>query len=185
MADPELVRVMDYILNRCDERSIDPIAAAVVRRRRELAMFGGTAAMPDPKKMTQEIQGQINAGASIEGMRETVRNMAIRIIRREAPELTDDQVAELTEAWIPGPGQGSELPPDLIMEMTDQFVRFSTGAMTEDEDKKLRGEMGAWPDRYWKAFPGVIKIIVKDYLNGEYNEKAYRSKLAAALSFKK
>jgi hypothetical protein len=69
------------------------------------------------------------------------------------------------------------------MEMTDQFVRFSTGAMAEDEDKKLRGDLGAWPDRYWKAFPGVIKIIVKDYLNGEYNEKAYRAKLAAALSF--
>jgi hypothetical protein len=68
--------------------------------------------------------------------------------------------------------------------MADQVVRFSTGAMSETEEGKLRGELGAWPDRYWKAFPEVVKIIIKDYLNGEFNEKAYRAKLAAALSFK-
>jgi hypothetical protein len=174
---------MDYILNRCDEQAIEAVAAAVVRRRRELAMFGGAANLPDAKKMARDLSAQINAGASIEGMRETVRNMAVRIIRREAPELTDEQVAELTNAWIPGGGR--ELPAELLLEMVDQFVSFSTGSMGAAEDKKLRDEMGAWPDRYWKAFPGAVKLIVKDYLNGEINEKTYRSKVAAALSFGK
>jgi hypothetical protein len=180
MPNPELVRVMDYILNRCDEQAIDAVAAAVVRRRRELAMFGG-ANLPDAKKTARDISARINAGASIEGMRETVRDMAVRIIRREAPELTDGQVAELTDAWIPGGGR--ELPAELLLEMVDQFVSFSSGSMSAAEDKKLRDELGAWPERYWKAFPGAVKLIVKDYLNGEINEKAYRSKVAAALSF--
>jgi hypothetical protein len=185
MANPELVRVMDYILNRCDEKAIDAVAAAVVRRRRELAMFGGNANLPDTKKMARELSGQINAAANIDGLRETVRNMAVRIIRREAPELTEEQIAVLTAAWIPGrtashaPGP----PPDMLLEMADQFVSFSTGSMSETEDKKLRNEMGAWPERYWKAFPEVIRLIVRDYLDGEINEKAYRSKIAAALSF--
>lgn len=185
MANSELVRVLDYILNRCDEKSIDAIAAAVVRRRRELAMFG--ANLPDPKKMAREISGQINTGASVEGMRETVRNMAVKIIRQEAPELTDKQIAELTSAWIPegsrSAGNDSELPSDMLLEMIDQFVNYSSGRMTGAEDKKLRKELGVWPERYWKAFPEVIKLIIKDYLNGEINEKAYRSKIAAALSF--
>ncbi|MDR2663713.1 MAG: hypothetical protein LBC31_12025 [Treponema sp.] len=181
MSNPELVRVMDYILNRCDEQAIDAVAAAVVRRRRELAMFGGAANLPDAKKTARDLSGRINAGASIEGMRETVRDMAVRIIRREAPELTDEQIAELTDAWIPRGGR--ELPAELLLEMVDQFVGFSTGSMSAAEDKKLRDEMGAWPERYWKAFPGAVKMIVKDYLNGEINEKAYRSKVAAALSF--
>ena len=182
MADSELVRVMDYILNRCDEKAIDAVAAAVVRRRRDLAMFG--ANMPDPKRMAREISGQINAGASIEGLRETVRNMAVRIIRQEAPELTDKQIAELTAAWIPGSGSNTagNVPPDMLLEMIDQFVSFSSGTMSSTEDKKLRKELGVWPERYWKAFPEVIKIIIKDYLNGEINEKVYRSKIATALS---
>jgi hypothetical protein len=186
MANSELVRVMDFILNRCDERSIDAVAAAVVRRRRELAMFGGASNLPDPHKMAAEISGQVNMGASIEGLRETVRDMAVRIIRKEAPELTDDQIAELTAAWIPGsPESGSKnLPPDMLIEMTDNFVNFSTGRMSEGEDKRLRSELGAWPERYWKAFPQVIKLIIKDLLDGEITEGEYRSKLAAALAFK-
>jgi hypothetical protein len=189
MANPELVRVMDYILNRCDEQAIEAVAAAVVRRRRELAMFGGAANLPDPKKMARELSGQINMGASLEGLRETVRNMAVRIIRQEAPELGDEQIAQLTAAWVPegGPSarashEGSDMPPGMLLEMADQFVRFSSGVMPQGEDRQLRAELGAWPERYWKAFPGVVKIIIKDYLDGEINEKAYRSKIAAALS---
>jgi hypothetical protein len=186
MADPELVRVMDYILNRCDEGAIDAVSAAVVRRRRELAMFGGAANLPDPRKMAREISGQVNAGANIDGLRETVRNMAVRIIRKEAPELTDEQIAELTAAWIPGGGESADeknIPPDMLLEMVDQFVNYSTGRMNEDEDKRLRSGLGAWPERYWKAFPQVIKLIIKDLLDGEITEGEYRSKLAAALSF--
>jgi len=189
MANSELVRVMDYILNRCDKKSIDAVAAAVVRRRRELEMFGDN--LPDPKRMARELAGQVNAGASIEGMRETVRNMAVRIIRQEAPELTDEQIAELTAAWIPGSSPGSRLPGspvndvphDMLLEMIDQFVRYSSGQMSEADNKKLRKEMGAWPERYWKSFPEVVKLIIKDYLNGEIGEKAYRAKIATALSF--
>ena len=189
MASSELVRVLDYILNRCDKKSIEAVAAAVVRRRRELDMFGDN--LPDPKRMARELAGQVNMGASIEGMRETVRNMAVRIIRQEAPELTDEQIAELTAAWIPGSSSDSrlpgnslgEVPHDMLLEMIDQFVRYSSGQMSEADNKKLRKEMGVWTERYWKAFPEVIKIIIKDYLNGEIGEKTYRAKIAAALSF--
>ena len=182
MANSELVRVMDYILNRCDRKSIEAVAAAVVRRRRELDMFGDS--MPDPKKMARELSGQINAGASIEGMRETVRNMAVRIIRQEAPELTDEQIAELTAAWIPdrsSPSSGN-VPPEMLLEMIEQFVSFSTGRMSQADDKKLRNELGVWTERYWKAFPEVVRMIIKDYLNGEMGEKEFRGKIAASLS---
>ena len=185
MANSELVRVMDYILNRCDKKSIEAVAAAVVRRRRELGMFGDS--LPDPKKMARDISSQINMGASIDGMRETVRNMAVRIIRQEAPELTDEQIAELTAAWIPDPRQGESaagsVPREMLLEMIDHFVRFSSGQMSAADDAKLRRDLGAWPERYWKAFPEVVKMIIKDYLNGEIGEKTYRSKIAAALSF--
>jgi len=183
VANPELVRVMDYILNRCDEKSIDAVAAAVVRRRRDLAMFGGAANLPDPKAMARELSGQINTGASMKGLRDAVREMAVKIIRQEAPELNEEQIVSLTSAWIPDKDShlSDELPPDMLLEMVDQFVSFSTGSMSNAENNKLRKEIGPWPERYWKAFPEVVKLIIKEYLDGEINEKAYRSKIAAAL----
>jgi hypothetical protein len=186
MADPELVQVLDYILNRCDEKAIDAVAAAVVRRRRDLALFGGTGKLPDPQKMARDLAGQINTGASIEGLTDTVRSMAERIIRREAPELGDQEIAELTRAWIPGEKTGEEpgerLPRDLLAAMTAQFVSFSLGRMGEGEDRELRSSLGAWPDRYWKAFPPVIRRIIKDFLRGEMTEGEFNTQLKTALA---
>jgi hypothetical protein len=186
MADPELVRVLDYILNRCDEKNIEAVAAAVVRRRRDLTMFGGAKNLPDPEKLARELVPQINTSATINGMKEMVRSMALRIIKQEAPELTEEQAAELTRTWIPGPKSGEEggreLPGDLLEAMINQFVAFSLGRMGPEEDKNLRAEIGAWPERYWNAFPPVVRLIITDFLNGEFAEGEFRTKLNTALS---
>jgi hypothetical protein len=185
MANPELVKTLDYILNRCDEAAIEAVAAAVVRRRRDLTMFGGAQNLPDPRRMARELSGQINIGASIEGLRESIRAMAVRIIKQEAPELTEDQIDELTRAWIPAPpapDTENRLPRDMLLSMIDQFTAFSQGRMGKAEDAGLREELGAWPERYWKAFPPVVRLIITDYLKGETGEKEFRSKLETALS---
>ena len=191
MGDAELVRVLDYILNRCDEASIDVLAEAVVRRRRDLALFGNTLKMPDPQRFTKELSEKINEGINegVKGLKESVRDMAIRIIRQEAPELTPEQIAELTRTWIPDdpkPGQSanSNMPPDLLRSMIDQFVSFSRGKMSSDEDRRLRDEMNAWPERYWKAFPPVIKSIITEFIKDKISESEFNSKIGIALSGK-
>ncbi|MDR1411600.1 MAG: hypothetical protein LBI91_05305 [Spirochaetaceae bacterium] len=187
MADPELVRVLDYILNRCDEGAIEAVSAAVLRRKRDLAMFGGMEKLPDPKKMAKELASQIDVSATIDGFSGTVRNMAARIIKQEAPELDDGQVEELLRAWVPGaggqrPSAGNAVPAGLLLAMIGQFVAYSQGAMDPAEERGLRSEMGAWPDRYWKSFPQVVQAIVSGYLKGEIDEKEFNVKIGAALS---
>jgi hypothetical protein len=189
MANADLALVLDDILNRCDVNSIEVVSAAVVRRRRDLAMFGGATNIPDPQRMARELSGKINIGSSIEGLKQSVREMTVRIIRQEAPELSDEQVEELTRAWIPGEGEssggsgsGSKLPSDLLGSMIDQFVSFSQGTMSKAEDKKLRDEMDSWPERYWKAFPQVVKSIITDYLKDKITEKEFNSKMGIALA---
>ncbi|MDR2079443.1 MAG: hypothetical protein LBP74_06975 [Treponema sp.] len=181
----ELVRTIDYILNRCDEAAIEVVAEAVVRRRRQLAYFGGSARMPDPGRMAKELAG--SAGATIEGLRETVRDMAARILRREAPELSDEQIEELISSWVPGAGTaatdtGISLPPAALASMIDQFVAFSRGALNAGEEKKLRDEMGPWPRRYWESFPPVVRLIIAGYIKGEMNEKEFKSKIETAIA---
>jgi hypothetical protein len=192
VANPELIRTLDYILNRCDEEAIEAVAAAVVRRRRELTMFGGAVNLPDPHRMAQELSTRLDIGGAIKGLKSSIRDMAVRIIRQEAPDLTDEQVKELTDAWIPdkGPGPAGEipqggasaLPEDLLRSMIGQFVAFSQGAMDPQEDQGLRAELGPWPERYWKAFPPVIRLFITGYLKGETGEKEFLSKVDTALS---
>jgi hypothetical protein len=186
MPNGELARALDYILNRCDEKSIDVVAEAVVRRRRELTMFGGSVNLPDPRRMAADISSQINIGAGIEGLRESIREMAVRIVKQEAPELDDGQIDQLVGTWVPGGGEGSgsKVPPDMLESMIDQFVSFSRGTMNRTEEKGLRDELGSWPDRYWKAFPQVIRLVIRDYLKGEMGEKEFKSRISAALAMR-
>jgi len=193
MASQELVKTLDYILNRCGERDIEAVAAAVVRRRRDIAMFGSMPVAPDPRRLAEEITSQLNIEGNIEGMKNSVRDYAIRIIRQTAPELTDRQIEELTSAWIPESGAGGKkraadagqsIPRDLLASMIDQFVSFSVGRMEEEEDKALRAEIGPWPDKYWKAFPQVIRLLISDFLKGEIDESEFNTRIGLALKMR-
>jgi hypothetical protein len=214
MPNPELLRTLDYILNRCDDEAIEVVAAAVVRRRRDLTLFGGAMNLPDPRNMARELSARIDINGAISGLRASVRDMAARIIRQEAPELSGAQVEALTNAWIPDKAPGSPAgedrgappastlpggtppggtplggtpsggtpPEDLMRSMIGQFVAFSQGTMEKGEDRELRAELGPWPERYWKAFPPVVRLFITDYLKGEINERDFRDKIDTALS---
>jgi hypothetical protein len=166
----------------------------VVRRRRDISLFGSMPVAPDPHAMAKELSSQLNIEGSIEGLKNSVRDYAIRIIRQEAPELTDEQIDALTRTWIPGTGSGktratqkengadnSSIPENMLASMVDQFVSFSIGQMEEEEDEALRREMGPWPDKYWKSFPQVIRLIITDYVKGEITEKEYNTRIGLAL----
>ena len=193
MAARELAQTLDYILNRCNERDIEAVAAAVVRRRRDIAMFGSMPEIPDPRRLAEEISSQLDIGGSIESLKDSVRDYAIRIVRQQAPELTDRQIEELTHAWIPGEQSSSErssgeqgspgqsIPRDLLASMIDQFVSFSLGRMDKKEERALRKDIGSWPDRYWKAFPPVIRSLITDFLKGEMDEEDFNMRIGLAL----
>ena len=195
MASQELVRTLEYILNRCNERDIEAVAAAVIRRRRDIAMFGSMPVAPDPKRMAEELSSQLNIEGNIEGLKNSVRDYAIRIIKQQAPELTEKQIEELTHSWIPerngaagsrkrqgGSALDSAVPRDLLASMIDQFISFSLGRMEEEEDRALRKEMGPWPDKYWKSFPQVIRLLITDFLKGEMDETDFNTRIGLALS---
>jgi hypothetical protein len=64
--------------------------------------------------------------------------------------------------------------------MISQFIAYSLGRMSRVEDQNLRAEMGAWPERYWKAFPQVIRSIISDFLKGEMTEGDFNAKIRTA-----
>jgi hypothetical protein len=199
MANQELVRTLDFILNRCNERDIEAVAAAVVRKRRDIAMSGSMPVAPDPRSFAAELTAQLNIEGNIEGLKNSIRDYAIRIIKQQAPELSEDQIQELTSSWIPerkgavgarkrrgGPSEASKdkLPGDVLASMIDQFVSFSLSRMEEEEDRALRREMGPWPDKYWKSFPQVIRLLITDFLKGEIGENDFNTRIGLALQMR-
>jgi hypothetical protein len=193
MASHELVNALDYILNRCNEQDIEAVAAAVIRRRRDIALYGSMPIAPDPHALAEKLNSQLNIEGSIESLKNSVRDFAIRIIKEQAPELTDTQIEELTCAWIPevknsknktSISQEQSIPRDLLTSMIDQFVSFSLGRMEEEEDYALRNEMGPWPDKYWKVFPQVVRLLITDFLKGEVTEGDFNTRIGLALQMR-
>jgi len=185
MTDSGLLQAIDYILNKSDASTIEVLAEAVVKRRWDMSIFNAVGDMPDPQKMAKEITEKINAGIGIgiEGMRKSIQEMIVRIIREHAPELSESQIDELCAAWMPetGKAKNGDLPANVLLSMIEQFLSFSHGNMKKSEDEDLRKEMGAWPQRYWNTFPPVIRQLISDFLKDKITEKEFRSKTALAL----
>jgi len=188
MKDPGLMQALDYILNQSGDAALEVLAEAVTRRRRDLTIFNAMGGIPDPQTMAKEITEKINTGigGGIEGMRRSVQEMIIKILREHAPELNERQINELCRAWMPGiPGKDDSksgaFPPDVLLSMIEQFISFSHGEMRSSIDKSLRDEIGAWPERYWNAFPPVVRQIITDYLKNKISEKDFKSRIVITL----
>jgi hypothetical protein len=185
MADPGLLQALDYILNHSNEASIEVLAEAVVRRRRNMSVFSVIGDIPDPQRVAEELTQQINAGIGdgIENMRKSVREMIIRIVKEHAPELSSGQIDELCRAWLPGAENEDKgtLSHDVLLSMIEQFISFSHGTMRKSIDDELRGQMGAWPERYWNSFPPVVRQLITDFLKNKITEKDFYSKLGIAI----
>lgn len=96
------MNVLDYVLNRCSLREIDALEAAVERRRKDLASSTGIISL-DPARAARQMSGSVqnSINQSMDSIRNTFREFAANMIRKEAPELTQEQMEELIDSWIP------------------------------------------------------------------------------------
>lgn len=199
--------VLDYVLNRCTLREIDALEAAVERRRRDLTARSGIISL-DPGRAAREMTGAVNKSinVSMDGIRETFRHFAEDVIRKEAPELTDEQMRELVDSWIPqnmslgtdgvtsssqNPSEGKPanyrgltqkglvngVPRDAMFEMVSQFVDYSVGAMPISVEASLRDEIGDWTTLYWKKFPRPLQELIQRFLSGSISAEEFGSLL--------
>ncbi len=192
----ELMAVLDYILNRCTIREIDAVESAVERRRRDFGSGGGATSL-DPARAARSMTESVNAslGASMESIRTTFRQFAGDLIRKEAPELTDEQIADLVDGWIPSGSPANDLPDtgkyrgraqkgrvngiprEALRSMVAQFVDYSVGAMSVSDEAALRDAIGDWTSEYWKKFPQEIQAAIKAFLTGKLSGEEFGEEL--------
>ena len=169
--DEKLYMVVDYILNQAQDQDVEVILKAVKKRYEDRESRGAMGLKPG--RMAREAAGQIDRqmGFSREMIRDTVRDLAKRTIRQNAPELSDRQVEALIDTWVPEPGRGGErkapeVPRDALMVMVEQFLRYSAGEMSASEQMRLEEEIPGWTGKYWERFPPELRRILALYLKG-------------------
>ncbi|CEM62585.1 hypothetical protein DWQ65_07170 [Treponema phagedenis] len=197
--DAAFIAALEYILNKASIKEIDAFEEAVQRRKRSFESFPGLRSLnPEEmaKKMSSSIQKSIDA--SMLGVRNTVRNFAADMLAKEAPELSQEQLENLLDSWIPEApsytaeggtvrhsiakaGKVNGIPADALYGMILQFVSYSIGEMSKEELKELQESMGDWTGVYWKRFPADIQREIKSFLQGEINSGQFRKSIQALL----
>jgi hypothetical protein len=190
----ELEQVLDYILNKADAAEFEVIFKACQRRGRESKAFeslGGEG----PGAMAKRLAGELaeGVGATMESVRGTVRGFVAELVRKNAPEITDEQLAALLDEYAPPPTAGgaearkraapppSGLPPEAILGMVRSFVEYSRGSMAPSRQRELWESSSRWQDEYWAAFPAEIKALVKAFLEGRIDDETFGSGVLSVL----
>lgn len=198
MSRKELEFILDYILNKADSSEFEVIAKACARRSRDQSRFaglGGEGPSAMAQRMSRELQSGV--GASLDSIRELVRNYITEMIHKEAPEITEEQIAAYLEEVTPsreggnplaesgseesqGPLQ-SNIPPDALLSMVTDFIDYSSGGMKPSKQQELWAMNPRWQDQYWASFPPQLKALVKAYLDGRIESETLGTALVSLL----
>ncbi len=188
MSRKELEAVLDYILNRADEAELEVVAKACERRARDRATFASIGG-EGPGAMARRMAGELErgVGATMENVRATVRGLVAEIVRKNAPEVSDEQLEAILDEYAPPPGKSkpaardSGLPPEALLGMVRSFVEYSEGRMAPSRQRELWEQGGRWQDEYWRAFPAEVKALVKAYLEGKIDGDTFGTALLSVL----
>jgi hypothetical protein len=110
MDDAELYDIVDYILNRAGDAELEVIIKAVQRRTKDQGK--GPMGL-NPERLAKTVAHNINEqmGSSIDQVRGMVRDFITDIIRKEAPDISEEHLETLLNEWAPGvmEGRGNSL----------------------------------------------------------------------------
>ena len=174
----ELYNIADFILNKADEEDLMVVEEALRRRLCQKGRKIGGVDINHLAHTTGETVAK-RLSASHEQIRETVTGFVKDMIKQHAPEIRNDELEVLLNEWVPDPKtrkkrsaeKEKQLPKDVILKMIDQFLRFSNGQMSMDEQKELRDTMPEWQQEYWNGFPQKIRALITLYLKGKIDSE--------------
>lgn len=159
-------KIITFIMYEADARALLLIGNALENRKKSLGIksnFQESIARKTANNITNQLSSLVNIK---EVTREMVRNMILKF----SPDITEEHLNLLTEMWTPSTNsnQSSEieknLPREAILTMVKQFLSYSLGMMSIEEQQTLPEN---WSKRYWQAFSLTTQELIKRFINGE------------------
>jgi hypothetical protein len=174
-------------LNAASDEEFEVIVKAVQRRQKDRHLYskiGGMNPGRAAKTMSADIQKRF--GASMESIRGTVNGFVADIIRREAPQIPEEDLRSLLDMYAKQGTQEAasgraDLPPEASLSMVKRFMAFSTGGMSASEQQYLWESMPRWQDEYWKSFSPEIKALIDGSLKGKIDADTFWSAVYSVL----
>lgn len=161
------MQLLDFIVNHATTEEIKGIEMALDRRRSEVP--AGVADL-DFQKMANTMAGKLGKTLDfdIQGMS---KRLVVEMILQKYPNISDQELQSMVDQFVPGDGvsrnEGLQIPKELRISMLDQFIRFSTGRMAEQEALELKRASTDWVNRYWSAFSPRHRELLGKLLKGE------------------
>ena len=179
MADEKkLYEIADFILNHADDSELEVVREALKRRLEHRSRSPrGIDINAAAHRMGESVEGQLQSSRDF--IRKTVKDFIIKTLKQQAPEISDSEIEVLLEEYLPSEEKKKDLkkrkkkklPPGAELKMVDQFIRFSTGNMSLDEQAELRGELGEWHEEYWKGFSDKVRGLLTLYFKGRIDSE--------------
>lgn len=192
MARSELQAIIDFILNKADEREFEVILKACERKKRDLGKYAALGGL-NPGALAEKMATSVQEGveASMDGLRNTVRDYVARIVRQKEPGASDEAIEALLDEVLPDrlnePSQGraddasDALPPEALAMMIRDFADYSLGMMPPSKQQELWERMPEWQNLYWKTFSPEMKAFIKARLEGRLGEDEFWSAVFTVL----
>jgi hypothetical protein len=122
------------------------------------------------KKMSNNLQDGL--GITTEGIKNTTRSVIRDMILQYDPHIEEEKLNFLIDK-MSNPEQqddGGNLPPDVIINMVNHFIKFSEGRMSESELSELPK---GWEKSYWDKFPNNVKKLIADYIHQKIDKSKF------------
>ncbi len=176
--NPELLRIVNFILKRARHDELSLIRAALDARAAE-----GPKSIHDlnfremAHNMSQEISQRFGLSSDGQHMKDMARRLVTDLIRQNMPDIPERDLQILLNQWLDSrqthAGKEELLPPEAVESMIDQFVRYSLRMMSEEEAAQLKSEMPDWVDRYWEIFSMDTKRLLRSLLHAEIDTQEF------------
>ncbi len=185
MEREELFSIVDLILNHSTDSDIEVIMESVKRRAK--GRNSGTFRGINPEKLAKESAAVINSqmSYSVDTIRKMIQEFAVGVIQKEAPELSQSQIKELLDSWIPDPSQQRKntkaLPQDVELTMIRQLLAYSVGTMSATEQTELHNNIPDWQREYWGRLTEGVRDILTLFLKGSIDEETCWNQIYSVL----
>lgn len=158
-SDEPIYHIVDYILNEANDAEIEAIVEALKRR-------GNRSRLDDLnfRDMAQTITSQFNM--ELPDVHAMARQMVRNLILQHQPGIPPEHLDALLEHYVPnretaGRRREAQIPKDILENMIRQFLDYSRGRMSEEEDRELRAVMPQWPEEYWDVFSDDTRRLIR------------------------
>ena len=158
-------------------------------------MFGSNP--KTSKNLSKTVSNSINT--SISGLQESLKDFAWDLVRKENPNLTEDELNHIVDAMIPDilatkkqssaadviksgkslvvDGKVNGVPVDAMLDMVLQFISFSNGTLPPEQERALCNALGDWSRSYWQSFPESLQSLIRSYLKNEISSDVFQQAL--------